>query len=160
MPLRHIGHIRQYLTIDATKSIVNYLVTSRIDYCNSFLNGIPKTTLNKIQNVQNTATRLITRTSRRSHITPVLKDLHWLPIQYRIQLKIRVITYKALQGRSPLYVRNLLHMYKPTRNDHRTMPLHLWCQKVVKSCSVTEILPLLLPDFGTASQKESETLAQ
>ena len=108
------------------------LVTSRIDYCNSLLNGIPKTTLNKRQNVQNTATRLITRTSRRSHITPLLKDLHWLPIQYRIQLKIRVITYKALQGKSPLYVRNLLHVYKPTRNDHRTMPLHLRCPKTRK----------------------------
>ena len=55
--LRHIGHIRQYLTIDATKSIVNSLVTSRIYYCTSLLNGIPKTTLNKIQNVENTAAR-------------------------------------------------------------------------------------------------------
>ena len=114
--LRHIGHIRQHLTIHATNSLVNYLVTSRIDYCNSLLNGFPKTTLNKIQHVQNTAARLITRTSRRSHITPVLKDLHWLPIQYRIQCKILVKTYKALQGQSPLYVRNLLQVYKPTRN--------------------------------------------
>ena len=111
-----IGHIRQYLTIDATKSLVNSLVTSHIDYCNSLLNGIPKTTLNKLQNVQNTAARLITRTSRGSHITPVLKDLHWPPIQYRIQFKILVITYKVLQGQSPLYVRNLLQVYKPTRN--------------------------------------------
>ena len=116
MQLRQICHIRQYLTIHATKSLVNYLVTSRIDYCNSLLSGIPKTTLNKIQNVQNTAARLFTRTSRRSHITPVLKDLHWLPIQYRIQFKILVITYKAAQGQSPLYVRNLLQVYTPTIN--------------------------------------------
>ena len=114
--MRHIGHIRQYLTIHSTKSRVNSLVTSRIAYCSSLLNGIPKTTLNKIQNVQNTAARLITRTSRRSHITPVLKDLHWLPIQCRIQFKILVITYNALQGQFPLYVRNLLQVYTPTRN--------------------------------------------
>ena len=55
-------------------------------------------------------------TSHRSHITPVLKDLHWLPIQYRIQFKILVITYKALQGQSPVYIRNLLQVYTPTRN--------------------------------------------
>ena len=48
--------------------------------------------------------------------TPVLKVLHWLPIQYRIQCKILVITYKALQGQSPLYIRNLLQVCKPTRN--------------------------------------------
>ena len=48
--------------------------------------------------------------------TPVLKVPHWLPIQYRIQCKILVITYKALKGQSPLYIRNLLQVCKPTRN--------------------------------------------
>jgi len=100
---------RQYLTIDATNSLVNSLVTSRIDYCNSLLNGIPKTTLNKL------TARLITRTSHRIHITPVLKDLHWLPIQYRIQFKRLVLVYKALQGQSPVYIRKLLQVYTPTR---------------------------------------------
>ena len=99
-----------------TRSLVNYLVTSHIDYCNSLLNGIPKTTMNKLQNVQNTATRLFTRTSHRSHITPVLKDLHWLPIQYRIQFEILVITYKAVHGQSHLYIKNLLQVYTPTIN--------------------------------------------
>ena len=60
--------------------------------------------------------RLITRTSHRIHITPALTDLHWLPIQYRIQFKIPVLVYKALQGYSPVYIRNLLHVYTPTRN--------------------------------------------
>ena len=99
-----------------TRSLVISLVTPRIDYCNSLLNGIPKTTMNKLQNVQNTATRLFTRTSHRSHITPVLKDLHWLPIQYRIQFEILVITYKAVHGQSHLYIKNLLQVYTPTIN--------------------------------------------
>lgn len=109
--LRQIGRIRQYLTIDATKSVINSLVTSRLDYCNSLLNGLPKTVLNKLQIVQNTAARIITRTSRSSHITLVLKELHWLPVQYRIHFKILTHTYKALHGQSPEYVSSILEVY-------------------------------------------------
>ena len=70
--LRNIAHIRRYLTVDS-------LVTSQLDYCNSLLVGLPNTLLNKLQQVQNTAARMITRTPRNHHITPVLNELHWLP---------------------------------------------------------------------------------
>ena len=113
--IRQIGHIRQYLTTDATKSLVNYLVTSRLLYCNAFLSGVPKTILNKLQNVQNTAARVVTRTSRYCHITPILKELNWLPVQYRVQYKILTHTYKALHDQSPVYIKELLHVYKPRR---------------------------------------------
>ena len=110
-----IGHIRQYLTTDATKSLVNSLVTSRLDYCNALLSGVPKTILNKLQNVQNTAARVVTRTSRYCHITPIQKELHWLPTQYTVQYKILTHTYKALHDQSPVYIKELLHVYKPRR---------------------------------------------
>ena len=113
--IRQIGHIRQYLTTDASKSLVNSLVTSRLDYCNALLSGVPKTILNKLQNVQNTAARVVTRTSRYCHITPILKELHWLPVQYRVQYKILTHTYKALHDRSPVYIKELLHVYRPRR---------------------------------------------
>ena len=117
--IRQIGRIRQYLSTHATKSLVNSLVTSRLDYCNSLLNGVSKTTLNKLQHVQNTAARLVTRNSRYCHITPVLKELHWLPVEYRIQFKVLTQTYKAVNGESPKYIQNLLQMYQPGR-DLRT----------------------------------------
>ena len=113
--LRQIGHIRQYLSSDATKTLVNSLVTSKLDYCNSLLHGASKGVLQKLQNVQNTAARIITRTSRRSHITPVLKELHWLPIQCRVDFKILTLTYKAMHGESPTYISDLLEVYKPKR---------------------------------------------
>ena len=115
--IRQIGHIRQYVTTDATKSFVNSLVTSRLDYCNALLSGVSKTILNKLQNVQNTAARVVTRTSRYCHITPILKALHWLPVQYRLQYKILTHTYKALHDQSPVYmtIKELLHVYKPRR---------------------------------------------
>ena len=77
---KYVSHIRRYLTSDATTYVVNSLITSRLDYCNVLLNGMPNTVMEKTQNVQNTAARIITRTSRYSHITPVLKELHWVPV--------------------------------------------------------------------------------
>jgi len=53
--LRNIGHSRRYLTNDATKSLVNSLVMSRLDYCNGLLFGLPTTMISKLQHVQNTA---------------------------------------------------------------------------------------------------------
>ena len=88
--LGNIGHIRCYLTSDASKSLVNGLITSRLDFCNALLNELLQTSINKLQHIQNTAARTVTRTSRQSHITPILKDLHWLPVKYRVQFKIQI----------------------------------------------------------------------
>ena len=74
--LRGIGHIRRYLTTDAAKKVVNSLVTTRLDYCSSLLYGIPGILLARLQKVQNTAARIVSRTSRYAHITPVLQELH------------------------------------------------------------------------------------
>ena len=113
--LRGISHIRRYLNDDACKSLINGLVTSRLDYCNALLCGLPHITLDKLQKVQNTAARIITRTTRGSHITPVLKTLHWLPVQSRIKYKVLILTYKAIHGASPSYFKNMLNVYKPAR---------------------------------------------
>ena len=110
--LRSIGHIRKYLTNDATKSLVNCLVTSRLDYCNAMLNGIPNTVMHKMQRVKKTAARIITRTSRYSHISPVLKALPWLPLKYRVQYKTLTFTYKALHDQSPDYIRDMFKVYQ------------------------------------------------
>ena len=74
--IRQIGYIRKYLSMDATKSLVNSLVTPRLDYCNALLSGVPKTILSNLQNVQNTAARVVTKTSRYCHITLILNHYH------------------------------------------------------------------------------------
>ena len=113
--IRNISKIRQYLTIDATKSLVNSTVTSRLDYCNGLLYGANQSAINRLQVVQNTAARLITKTPKHAHITPVLKQLHWLPVNRRVEYKVIVHVYKAMNGQGPEYLNNLLTLYSPRR---------------------------------------------
>ena len=113
--LRNISKIRKTLDADSAKSLVQSLVTSRVDFCNSILAKFPKKLTNKLQRVQNQAARVISRKRKRDHMTPVLKELHWLPIRSRITFKILLLTYKALNGLAPVYLTNMLHRYCPPR---------------------------------------------
>ena len=79
------------------------------------LSGCANASLKPLQLVQNAAARILTRTKCFEHITPVLASLHWLPIQFRIDFKVLVITFKALNGLAPPYVKDLLHPYIPAR---------------------------------------------
>jgi hypothetical protein len=113
--LRNISHIRKYLTMETTKTLMNGLVLSRLDYCNSLFGGLPKSTLTKLQRVLNTAARVVAKIPRHGHITPALKELHWLPIQYRVQFKILMHTYKCIHGLAPTYMSEMITMYQPKR---------------------------------------------
>ena len=114
--LRKIGHIRKYLTNESCSTIVHAIVSSKLDYGNSLLYGIPDTHLHLLQRAQNTAARIITRTKKFDHITPALKQLHWLPISSRIEFKILLLTYKALNGLAPQYLADLVHYRRTCRN--------------------------------------------
>ena len=116
LQLRRISHIRPYLTREATSKLVCSFVTPRLDYCNSILTALPSNQLDKIQQIQNNAARLVTKTSRRAHITPILKELHWLPIRARIIYKICSIVFQCLNNPAyPSYLKDLLAPYKPSR---------------------------------------------
>ena len=106
--LFNIRRIRKFLSQDTTRTLVNAFVTSRLDYCNSLLYGLPATHLNKLQRVQNTAARLICNISRFDHITPTLYNLHWLPVKFRIDFKVLLITYKAVHGLAPEYITDII----------------------------------------------------
>ena len=117
--LRNILAIRRMLTREAAETIINAFVTSRLDFCNSLLIGLPEVQLKPLQCVQNAAARLLTGTGKYDHITPVLQELHWLPVVYRVQYKIILLTYKALQGLAPLYLQELLS-YRTARPGLRS----------------------------------------
>ena len=88
----------------------------RHDYCNTMLCGVSSSAVNKLQKVQNQAARLISGTAKREHVTPMLKELHWRPIEARIKFKVLVLTYKALHDLSPKYLKQMLPSYEPSRS--------------------------------------------
>jgi len=127
-----MSKIRKCITEDAAKTMVHSLITSKLDYCNSILNGLPNTTLESLSRVQKAAARLITNKTKYDHISSSLKDLHWLPIKKRINYKILVLTFKCIHDTAPIYLSELLHRRsnKGTRLDNKN---YLIVPKIKKS---------------------------
>jgi len=86
--------------IEAAKTVAYEFISSRLNYCNSLLFGISVNLLLCRQAVHNAAARLVTGTRRREHITSVLRQLHWLPVRQRIEFKMAVLVYKAMNALS------------------------------------------------------------
>jgi hypothetical protein len=105
--LRQIRLVCRRLDSDLIKSVLQAFISSRLDYCNSLYTGLPAYRLSYLQRIQNSAARVYSRTRKRDHITPILQDLHWLPVVARVRFKIGVFAYKAHCGQLPLYLRNL-----------------------------------------------------
>lgn len=99
---------------DDLELIIHAFVSSRLDYCNSLFSCLNKKELSHLQQVQNSAARLLTRANKRTHIIPILEALHWLPVSLRINFKILVLTFRALHGQAPSYIRDLLCPYMPS----------------------------------------------
>ena len=115
LELKRIANIRKFIVIETSKTLVSSFILSRLDYCNSLLAGISKDKLNRLQRVQNSAARLILKVPRSEHITPLLKQLHWLPVHLRIKYKIAMFCFKSINGLCPLYIKDLLKYYVPNR---------------------------------------------
>ena len=113
--IRQLGQIRHFLSDEAAASVVHAFITSRLDYCNSLYINLPSSITNKLQRVQNIAARIVTKSSRYAHITPILQELHWLPIQQRVQYKVLLLTYKALHDLAPTYIVNMVQRQTPQR---------------------------------------------
>lgn len=111
----NIWKIRKFLSQSACEILVHALISSKLDFCNSLLYGLPKTSLKRLQCVQNAAARLVSLTKKQEHITPILFNLHWLPIEQRIEFKIILLTFKILNGKAPSYLSNLISCYVPSR---------------------------------------------
>jgi len=114
--LRCISRIRRHLDDEACAKAINACVTSRLDYHNGLIAGARQCTLKPLNRVQNHAARLLTKTPRRAHITPVLKDLHWLPVKERADFKLLVFIQSAFhQQTAPQYIKDMFTAYAPER---------------------------------------------
>ncbi len=100
---------------DTLNTLVHAFVTSRIDYSNALLYGLPDTMLSRVQRVQNCAAKIVTNGRKYDHVTPLLISLHWLPVRYRIMFKVICTVFKCLNGLAPSYLTDLICEYTPIR---------------------------------------------
>ena len=91
-----------------TDRLVHAFITSHLDYCNCLFAGLPNSHIAPLQRIQNTAARLVTRTKKSEHITPVLQSLNWLPIHQRICFKVLLLVYKIYHKLAPVYLQDLV----------------------------------------------------
>ena len=115
-----IKSIRPLLDDHTTARLCLSLCISHLDYCNSMLYGLPDTTLNRLQRIQNMCACLTLRRGKRDSITECLKELHWLPIKQRIQYKILTLTHKCINKIGPKYLQDLIRLRPPTRGGLRS----------------------------------------
>jgi hypothetical protein len=113
--LYNIRRIRPYLTTYSTQLLVQTMVTSRLDYCNSLLASLPACAILPLQLIQNAAARLVFNLPKFSHVTPLLRSLHWLPVAARIRFKVLTLAYTAANRTGPAYLQDLIQNYVPAR---------------------------------------------
>ncbi len=113
--LRNINYISRYLPTTTKERVINALITSQIDYCNSLLYNTYANNISRLQRMHNAAARLIMCRPRTDRATPLLRKLHWLPVARRIQYNILLLSYKITHRHAPFYLRDLLPSYQPTR---------------------------------------------
>ena len=109
--LRKIYRIRRYITVDSCHKLARSLGLSHLDYANSLLFGISAKYMKKLQTLQNKAVRIIFRCDRFHSSEPLMKGLHWLPVEERITFKVLLLTYKGKNKLIPSYLANFLIHY-------------------------------------------------
>ena len=122
--LQKLKVIRSVLTKDVCKTLVGALVMSHLDYTNAILTGIPEVDIQKMQWVQNIATKLVLNCLKSESSTGCLRSLHWLLVSTRIEHKLMTVTYKCSNGEAAEYLRDLLTVIPSSRRILRSRDKH------------------------------------
>ena len=113
--LRALAHIRRFLSVSSANLIACSIVSSRLDYCNSSLTGLSSYNIHRLQTVQNRAARIVLGVGNRVCAEPLLRQLHWLPVNKRILYKTALLTFKTVSTQQPTYLSSFLIPHKPSR---------------------------------------------
>jgi len=144
--LRQIRSIKQSQPSHALDTLVTSLVHSRLDYCNVMSAGLPVGDLQRLQSVLNAAVRLVSNSSSRCSVTPLLRDRHWLPIRQRVHCKLCTLVYRCLYGEAPDR-----YAFKPTGST--TAALTYFMHQVTSLLEKNNYVRCLLIDFSKAFDK-------
>ena len=132
----YLRHIRYLLSTELAQTLTCSLILSGIDYCNAVLHGTWTGTIQKLQQVQNNAARIVLQASRRSHAKSLLHQLHWLPIQQRI-------TYNGnsdVQSSEHVHSGKVSFLLQESSSDRITERV---CSRPLRS----SVIPLLVQPF-------------
>ena len=118
LSIRDLRRIRNTLDLTTAHTIATSLIHSKLDYCNSLFLNLPQSQLHRLQLILNSSARAVSKSLKLCHVNPLLKSLHWLKIEQRIELKVLSTTYKTLQPGQPSYLHSLLNVqsYRTTRS--------------------------------------------
>ncbi len=156
--IRSLSKVRPYITYKPASSIAVCLILSKLDYCNSLLSGLPQKQIKRLQAMQNAAARTVMKCKKTDHIIPILRQLHWLPIQKRICHKILSATYRSVHDNTPLYLSDLLQKHNPSRllNQHLDLSLMFPGPGIPRqSGTASEPSDMSLPPSGMSSPRAS-----
>ena len=118
--IRNLNRIRRFLDFDACNNAIRSLIISKLDYCSALLNGLSQKNIGRLQRIQNRCARLIFKKPKLTHTSPLLAELHWLPVAKRIKFRTLVHTYKILNNLSPSYLSSLLQVKKSSTHFLRS----------------------------------------
>ena len=149
--IRALRHIRSQIDTPTANKIACSVISSRLDYCNAVLSGMSKHNFDRLQRVQNAAARAVVNSRSRSSVSSILRDLHWLPVQYRVDYKIAMLTFKVLTTAEPAYLHSLLHVTRPARTTRLSSSGTLldvpFCKSVISSRAFSCCAPTLWNSF-------------
>ena len=97
----HPGTLEENLNFEAAKTVVQALILSKIDYCNSLLVGTPECHLSHLQHIQNMACRVVCNLRKYDHVTASMNSLHWLRVREWITYKIAYLVHCCKMGTAP-----------------------------------------------------------
>jgi len=149
--LRQLHPVLRSLTQEAARTLVQVFIASRLDYCNSLLYGVSRSLTRKVQSVQNVAAWLLTRTRCGNHISPVLCQLHWLPVQRWVDFKLACFVFSSLSGQVPPYLADDITWRKALNIGCVHLPTDRVLFHATTTRSATEVLLPLSHMCGTAS---------
>ena len=120
MQLCDYRHVRSFLIHDASVLVANALVSSLLDYCNSLFRSLTNFSLRKLLYIQNSAARIVSNTSAYTSITPLLKKLHWLPVEHHSVFKTAAFVYKFLHTGFPKFFAPYISSYSSSYGTRRS----------------------------------------
>ncbi len=143
-----IKRIRKFLSREATETLIHAFIFSHLDYCNGLLYGLPEYQTAKLQCIQNMAARLVFKLPKFSHVTPLMLDLHWLPVKDRIEFKLLLYVFKGIQGSAPEYINEMFSVYSssyPLRRNSAIEDIHYEDGDIAGPIRSKEIVYLKVP---------------